>query len=286
MASEGLSWPQPHTMAISGCGLAARHSAPGGRSAWVWTEKRLPRRPPDAELAAAGFGGSQWVEGPQGARNLLLLLHGLGDSPVPFARLAATMALPETSALALRAPCSLPAGLDGSMWHESFDAEGEVLLPSADLLAEPRRSLRALLATLERFGWPARRVFLLGYMQGGVVALDLAVHASESRLGGVVSVCGHLPPDLLPSPTAMGVQTPVLVIAGTRDDHAPVAVARHSFDALRNLMGHDVPAKLTEIEGRAIGSQREMRPLMEFFAANLELHTAALEDDPSIIRVH
>ena len=271
-------------MAISDCGLAARHSA-GGRSAWIWTDKRPPRRPLDAELAAAGFGGSQWVDGPQGARNLLLLLHGLGDTPVPFARLAATMALPETSALALRAPRSLPAGLDGSMWHESFDAEGEVLPPSAGLLAEPRQSLLTLLATLERFGWPARRVFLLGYMQGGVVALDLAARATETRLGGVVSVCGHLTPDLLPSPTATGVQTPVLIIAGTRDDHAPVAVARRSFDALRTLMGNSVPAKLTEIEGRAIGSQREMRPLMEFFAANLELHTAALEDDPSIIRV-
>ena len=49
--------------------------------------------------------------------------HGLGDAPRAFAALGRKMALPETAALALRAPLPLPAGLDGTAWHESFDAD-------------------------------------------------------------------------------------------------------------------------------------------------------------------
>ena len=265
------------------CGLAVCRPDQGGRSAWVWVEQH-GRRPKVAELAESGFAGCKWLEGPPGARNLLLLLHGLGDTPAPFARLGKTMALPETSALALQAPLPLPAGLDGFMWHESFDDEGDLLPPEACSLEDARASLRALLATLERCGWPTRRVFMLGYMQGGQVALDLALHLGV-RLGGVVSVCGHLAPEHLAPPLALSLQTPLLIVTGTRDDAMPLTAARRSFDALRAYAGRGAVVRLSEIEGRAIGSEHEMRPVMEFFAEHLELHTAALENDPSIIRV-
>lgn len=285
------------------------------RTAFFWTDQlAYGRRPTAHELTEAGFPKSVWVEGPAGSRNLLLLLHGLGDSAAPFASLAQKMILPETSALALQAPLPLPAGLDGHMWLPSFTDDGELLLPTASSLADIRGRLVHLLTVLEGFGWSSHRIFLFGFSQGGVVALDLALNISRVRLGGVVSVCGHLmslqevrPPE---PPAAVGsgsktsgggtrgsdagrevsrVQTPILIIAGTHDTQIPLVAARQSFAELRSWMGCDAEVALAEIDGKGhgmISSEAEMRMVMEFLAAHLELHSAALENDPSIIRVH
>ena len=43
--------------------------------------------------------------------NLLIMLHGLGDSHKPFTALAKQMSLPQTAFLSLRAPHALPLDL-------------------------------------------------------------------------------------------------------------------------------------------------------------------------------
>ena len=102
-------------------------------SQWAWAATR----PSEAELRTCGFPASEWASPAQPppaaspaepqARNLLLLLHGMGDKPAGFASLGRKMALPETMALALRAPLPLPAGLPGHAWHESFTDDGSPL---------------------------------------------------------------------------------------------------------------------------------------------------------------
>jgi hypothetical protein len=113
---------------------------------------------------ACGFAGSVWA--PHTRRdnaNLLLLLHGLGDSPAAFARFAAQLALPMTSALALAAPLPLPVGLPGGMWHESFEPDGALIDGTrrgerrriSSLASATRVRLEALLSLLESgSGWP------------------------------------------------------------------------------------------------------------------------------------
>ena len=273
-------------------GLLARCSSACGTS-WVWADEAgrrsaetSGRQPSDAELAACGFAGSEWLGPP--SRNLLLLLHGLGDSPAPFSQLARRMALPDTSALALRAPLPLPLGLDGFMWHPSFDDEGELLPPARpQVLAPTRHALAALIELLERCGWPSHRIFLFGFSQGGTTAIDTMLHA-RCRLGGVVSVCGHLLPAQLPARRLTSeVRTALLVIAATRDQITPISDARRAFGELRAAMGGEQEAVLREVpRGHGmVCSAAEMRLVMEFFAERLELHATALERDPTLIRL-
>jgi len=136
---------------------------------------------------------------------LLLLFHGLGDDAVPFAKFAREMSLPCVCSLALRAPLPLPHGLGGSMWHESFEPDGELIKPVAgemrrlsSLETQTRPRLLSLLdlLTSAKCGWMPEQIFLFGFSQGGTAALDLMLHAG-ARLGGVVSVCGHLLPESL-----------------------------------------------------------------------------------------
>lgn len=257
-----------------------------------------PSRPTAEALAAVGFAGSEWSS-PAAAcsRNLLLLLHGLGDAPRAFARLGQQMALPQTTALALRAPLPLPAGLDGAAWHESFTTDGD-LVGAADaacsLALDCRPRLLALLRLLDAHGWPAHRVFLLGFAQGGAAGLDCAMHA-PSRLGGVVSVCGHALPGSGQQSLEGGdgggeasprtSQTPVLLLAGSADAETPPGEAHKRLARLQRRLSSARLHAVADMGMRMPRSEAEMRPVMAFFAEHLELSCAGLEDDPTLLRL-
>ena len=54
---------------------------------------------------------------------LLMSYHAQGDSPAPFAQLARSLRLPQTSCFALRAPLALPLEL-GWAWFPAFEDDG------------------------------------------------------------------------------------------------------------------------------------------------------------------
>lgn len=246
--------------------LAALHHEANGGSAWRWRRERTP--PSDHAIAATGFHGAVWADGlPRDAPNLLLLLHGLGDTCEPFARFASKMRLPSTSALSLPAPLPLPHDMPGGMWHDSFEADGTLItddsagqrrqLQSLEGVTRPR--LRALLRLLvEGCGWRLERIFFFGFAQGGTAALDLISRTSSierelphaltspARMGGVVSWCG-LPLEVAAQQCAqnaadgepgcggaLGSRTPLLLVSGENDARARPDVARSRFDRLRS----------------------------------------------------
>ncbi|EMD36986.1 hypothetical protein CERSUDRAFT_114886 [Gelatoporia subvermispora B] len=106
--------------------------------------------------------------------NLLILLHGLGDSHEPFGNLGRSLKLPQTATLALRGPDLLPYHVPSDnayQWFPTFDQLGEMLSdpnPSSalDLLD------KVLAHLVDEFGWPPSRVHLFGFAQGGTVAAE------------------------------------------------------------------------------------------------------------------
>ena len=264
-----------------------------GETRFAWSAQRA-RAPTVAELTASGFEGSHFVDavGDESATNLLLLLHGLGDTPRPFAQLARTLALPQTASLALRAPVPLPCDMDGACWHTSFDPDGHVIGPLSgidrlqSLERESRVRLRRLVQLLEACGWPAHQIFLFGYAQGGTAALDFALHA-PSRLGGVVSFCGLPLEEALRAPikraeeaAAAAGGTPCLLVAAAADAQTPVAHARAMFGWLQSAWPCD-EVELCEVGGTGAmaASEAEWRPVVEFFAKHIALRNHALERD-------
>ncbi|GAB4818644.1 hypothetical protein N2152v2_005690 [Parachlorella kessleri] len=133
--------------------------------------------------------------------NLLVLFHGLGDNPAAFARLARQMQLPQTAALALCGPLSVPFTECGRSWYAAFDDQFELIKGAP---GETRRlhSLDATLDALQRLlrmlwqrcGWPPHSIHLLGFSQGGTVALELALRqaAGGQGLGSCVVVSAAL----------------------------------------------------------------------------------------------
>lgn len=168
---------------------------------------------PDASLSK--FSAHHFSPAPNGVdSNLLLLLHGLGDSDTAFFNLGKTLqkTLPQTAVLTLQAPHLVPF-LQGPhwMWWQSFDRFGELLTAP-----NPTETVNSLIALLDHLithcGWPSASIHMFGFGQGATLALETLVSWTRAHtipLGSIVSVSG----ELISHPTTAPSSTPILQIA-------------------------------------------------------------------------
>ncbi|KAI9765519.1 MAG: hypothetical protein M1840_007345 [Geoglossum simile] len=205
--------------------------------------------------------------GSQPPTNVLLLLHGLGDTHVPFSSLGKNLALPETACISVQGPMMLPFGLGGFHWGDDvvFDqAKGDL-----DVDAGFEKAVRLVRedvvreGLLKKCGYEGRDVFVFGFGQGGMVGLAVA---ANTELGGVVSIGGPLPSSVLvPSSTLGKSKTPVLVLgasANTLITASVVSKTRGVFETVEckswPKAGDSMPV-----------SKEEMMPIMQFFGRRL-----------------
>ena len=120
--------------------------------------------------------------GPQaGARTGLVLAHGRGGSAEDILGLLAHAGLPDLAAIAPDAP-------GGSWWPTSFLAPTGVIGPHADRAVA---AMAEAVATLEAEGIPRGSIWLGGFSQGAVLALETFAQKGEG-LAGVFSMSGGL----------------------------------------------------------------------------------------------
>lgn len=108
---------------------------------------------------------------------------------------------------------------------------------------------------LRRYPVNPRKLVVLGFSQGGVMAYDLALRDPE-RFAGLVALSSWLPPDLAASLERRPelAQLPVFIAHGSEDPMLPVAMGHASRDGLIRLgvsatyreypMGHEVRPEL------------------------------------------
>eukprot|EP00887_Chlorella_sp_A99_P006042 scaffold22.g6042.t1 len=224
---------------------------------------RGPRPPVTAAVLpeALAKDGFEYLPSPDGIdENLLILLHGLGDSPAPFAGLARRLALPQAAALALGGPGTVPL-MGGRSWFEAFDSSFELIEGRPGELRR-LRSLQATLAALQellvrlevQLGWQRRRVHLFGHAQGGTVALELiAACKGDRRLGSCVAAAPMALPEMAAAATGSN---------GPRDSSG------------RSAAAEPTPVLVVESMPRGKGDARQ---LMTFWASNLSRRPTAAE---------
>ncbi|EDQ89827.1 uncharacterized protein MONBRDRAFT_7779 [Monosiga brevicollis MX1] len=180
---------------------------PGGGGSGSSSEKTKGVAPPRAfkdrvtRTSFRDFPNAEWLPAPQRHRpdrpapNLLILLHGLGDDEQKFAALGRNMALPGMEVLSVRGPYVVPPGDMGFGWYPAYEADGELIKGKpgeqrriAGLDAAVQR-LHGLLDELTGMGWHMRGVFLLGFGQGALTALDAGL-SYRQLLGGVMALSG------------------------------------------------------------------------------------------------
>lgn len=228
--------------------------------------------------------------------NVLLLLHGLGDTHAPFARLATQLALPETVCLSLRAPAPLPFDLGGFHWGDDilFDDSatgnaGPIEYDSG--FAKACKVVGEEVVTnvlLQKCGYQTTDVFILGLGQGGMVALALAckfhnnnsnatdsaennarkaeaeAEAEAGALGGVISIGGSLPSSCA-AETKGKVGTPVLALGGRTE----TLMTQEKVEGLRRIFRQVEHVKWGRKGDGMPRSREEMMPVMRFLAEKL-----------------
>ena len=214
--------------------------------------------------------------------NVLILLHGIGDSNVPFANLASQMKLPETACIALRAPAPLPFDLGGFHWGDDiqFD-EGMGLKMDADAGFE--KAYKIVVEDVIRHGLIAKcgfrpkEVHLFGFGQGGMVALGSAKRLEE--LGGVVSIGGSLPKDAQVSSTRTEKsKTATIILHGSSQS----AITTTAANAIKAAFSH-VEFHRWQRPGDAMPRNKdEMYPVMRFLARRLRSRAGVPESSQEL----
>lgn len=175
----------------------------------------------------------------------VLMLHGWGASAHDLFSLAPFMHGGGALVLCPQGPVSfeIAQGVPGFGWWP-ITQERE---PEGAAFGEARRLLRAFFdGACQRYPVDRRKVVVLGFSQGGVMAFDLALAAPE-QFAGLVALSSWLPDslaDALPRSPAHE-NFPALLIHGARDDLIPVALAQ---EARQKLMAWGLNVSYREFE--------------------------------------
>jgi phospholipase/carboxylesterase len=184
----------------------------------------------------------------------MVLLHGRGGAAEDILSLAEAFAQPDLAYLAPAAP--------GNTWYPlSFLAPIDRNEPALS------RSLAAVGAVVEgiaQAGVPAERIALVGFSQGGCLALEHAARNAR-RYGAVAGLSAGLigPPGSPRDYPGSLAATPVFLGCSDVDSHIPVWRVHESTQVLRRL-GADVTERIYPGMGHTINDDevREVRKLL------------------------
>lgn len=206
---------------------------------------------PNAVIWSAG-------EADRGGRPLLVLLHGYLSHEGDLFQLAPYLPLQPVIA-SLRAPIDMEVGY---AWYP-LDSPGEPSGASVDAAA------RAVLDWLDTLGVgadTAAQVGLLGFSQGGAVAVQLMRHAPD-RFGYAVQLSGYVSPGALIGDARLAERMPpVFWGRGTLDEVIP----SHAITYTDAWLPEHSTLENRIYEGVAHGiSEPELADVSEFIRANL-----------------
>jgi phospholipase/carboxylesterase len=167
------------------------------------------------------------------ARPLVILLHGVGNTPAAMAPLAERIASTLPGAAIAAPPAALPYDL-GEQGHQWFSVDG---ITEDKRPARIRAALPAFVETirgLQRLhGAAPENTVLAGFSQGAIMALAACTDTWLAR--HVVAIAGRF----APLPAAWEGRTAVSLVHGTMDGTVPADHSRRAAARLAEL-GADV----------------------------------------------
>jgi phospholipase/carboxylesterase len=195
------------------------------------------------------------------ARAAVVLLHGRGATSDDILGLAGELDQDDVAYLAPQAP--------GQAWYpRSFLAPLEQNEP---YLSRSLATVAAILDHLDRQGFAADRVVLIGFSQGGCLALEF-VARNARRYGGVAGLSAGLigPPGMPRSYQGTLSGTPVFLGCSDVDPHIPLDRVHESRDVLGAMgavvteriypgMGHTINQDEIAQVGRLLNDVKQAR---------------------------
>ena len=171
---------------------------------------------------------------PKGAYYRLVLLHGWGadaDDLMPLGRELCQVIEPPVELVALRAQQRHPQGL-GRQWYGLFPSDWAAV---PDAISQ----LQARLKALETPEIPLQRTALLGFSQGGAMAL---ASGCDLPLAGLIGCSAYPHPNWI----APSIRPAVLLLHGRQDEVVPYTASEQLINSLKTS---DLESALVGFEG-------------------------------------
>ncbi|KAL4790013.1 Alpha/Beta hydrolase protein [Aspergillus venezuelensis] len=216
--------------------------------------------------------------------NILILLHGLGDTEIPFTNLATSLQLPETTILTLRAPSPLPFDLPGFHWGDdiNFDSRSGALDMDAGFAKSTKLLLEKVIrgVLVGKCGYKTREIMILGFGQGGMLGLvaaeELFSSSSSSssssdsgEMGGIISIGAPYPLTLSYKSKTQDKKsksrTPILILSGRDSETVTESAIKRTKDIFEFVETHEYKRRGDTMPR----SREEMMPVMRFFGRRL-----------------
>jgi phospholipase/carboxylesterase len=177
----------------------------------------------------------EWLPASGSPQQLMLLLHGWGNSAQDMAPLAQTLrqAFPQAALVAPDAPHPFERGQAGGTARQWYSINDLTPAVWPGRVAATLPALRAWVqAQQQRLGVAPAATALVGFSQGAIVALHLALQ-DDGMCGRVLSFGGCL----VAPPAAAPRHTTLHFFHGADDTVIPAARARESLAWLADLQG-------------------------------------------------
>ena len=174
------------------------------------------------------------------AKASVICLHGLGADGHDLESLATQLATPEQAVRFVfpHAPERPITRSDGYVMRAWYDVYGPDLAEKFDEagIRVSEQQVRALIEREVQRGVAAQRIVLMGFSQGGAMALQAGLRYPE-RLGGILALSIYLllPDTLEREANPANADVPIMMTHGTLDDVIPLARGEAARARLREL---------------------------------------------------
>jgi phospholipase/carboxylesterase len=165
-----------------------------------------------------------WQPARRPSKDLMVVLHGRGDSAEGFEWLQTELDIDSLNFLLLHAPDPCYTGFS---WYDLPPNQLPGILRSRHLLTQ-------VLDEMERQAYPPERTFLLGFSQGCLMTLEFGSRYGR-RLAGYIGISGYCydPGEILREMNSETTHGGWLVTHGTHDDVLPVETTRAQIQSLK-----------------------------------------------------
>ncbi len=187
---------------------------------------------------------TEWIAAREaGAKDLLVVLHGLGDSMEGYRWVPQMLGRPGLNILLVNAP---DAYYGGFSWYDYAADPG----PGVE---RSYRLLEGLLDKCREKGFPTGRTVMFGFSQGCLMSVETGIRYGQ-RLAGIIGVSGYVyePDRLLRLASPVAKEQRFLITHGTEDPLIPFSETRKQFEQLKaagmQLEFHSYPKVHTIIE--------------------------------------
>ena len=240
--------------------------------------------------------------------NLIVILHGLGDSPESFYDLPQKWKLEKTAylfvsgcediSLDLSSPGDIQSNhafswfdyfnQDTYEWYDEFASEP---LKKCTINIEKYIDKLIRIHLVKECGWRLDQIFLFGFSQGGTIALEYLLwlndNIKQAAMGGIIGISTQLLgarrkliqdySEQNSTKNMYSIKTPILLIHGEKDTKLLPKYNIDSADCLKRLINLEYPYsgvthKIFQNRGHVMlrgGNRDEMKLFYDFMANNL-----------------